>query len=334
MSIMFINRHFNYHVIKPYITMKIEELKRIPIWELLSHLGIEPVSKRGGGAQLMYHSPLRPDRNASFSVSTRKNLWMDFGTSQGGNVIDLAIALKGYCTFSEAVTWLEEQARWFHKDILYEDFSRYDDAHMSRLSGHSGISNMRVEELTSPRLLEYLESRGIPAAIGQRYCKEAHYTVRDREYYGVAFLNILGGMEIRSRSFRSRSFKGCHGVKAPSVVSVEKTKRTSCCCVFEGFMDFLSYMVLEEKGVPDIVQSFPYDCIILNSTSIIQRAIPFIGVYHIAYCYLDNDFAGKQALDTLDLLMPGRIFEMSTRFSPYNDLNDYLMQQPRTWRSD
>ena len=325
MSIMCINRHFNYHVIKPYITMKIEELKKIPIWELLSHLGIEPVSKRGGGAQLMYHSPLRPDRNASFSVSTRKNLWMDFGTSQGGNVIDLAIALKGYCTFSEAVTWLEEQARWFHKDILYEDFSRYDDAHMSRLSGHSGISNMRVEELTSPRLLEYLESRGIPASIGQRYCKEAHYTVRDREYYGVAFLNILGGMEIRSRSF-----KGCHGVKAPSVVSVEKTKRTSCCCVFEGFMDFLSYMVLEEKGVPDIVQSFPYDCIILNSTSIIQRAIPFIGVYHIAYCYLDNDFAGKQALDTLDLLMPGRIFEMSTRFSPYNDLNDYLMQQPRT----
>ena len=325
MSIMCINRHFNYHVIKPYITMKIEELKKIPIWELLSHLGIEPVSKRGGGAQLMYHSPLRPDRNASFSVSTRKNLWMDFGTSQGGNVIDLAIALKGYCTFSEAVTWLEEQARWFHKDILYEDFSRYDDAHMSRLSGHSGISNMRVEELTSPRLLEYLESRGIPASIGQRYCKEAHYTVRDREYYGVAFLNILGGMEIRSRSF-----KGCHGVKAPSVVSVEKTKRTSCCCVFEGFMDFLSYMVLEEKGVPDIVQSFPYDCIILNSTSIIQRAIPFIGVYHIAYCYLDNDFAGKQAFDTLDLLMPGRIFEMSTRFSPYNDLNDYLMQQPRT----
>ena len=305
--------------------MKTEELKRIPIWELLSHLGIEPVSKRGVGAQLLYHSPLRPDRNASFSVSTRKNLWMDFGTSQGGNVIDLAIALKGYCTFSEAVTWLEEQARWFHKDILYEDFSRYDDAHMSRLSGHSGISNMRVEELTSPRLLEYLESRGISASIGRRYCKEAHYTVRDREYYGVAFMNILGGMEIRSRFF-----KGCHGVKAPTVVSVEKARRTTSCCVFEGFMDFLSYKVLEERGDGEIVQPFPCDCIILNSTSIIQRAIPFIGVYHIAYCYLDNDFAGKQALDTLDLLMPGRIFEMSTRFSPYNDLNDYLMQQPRT----
>jgi len=278
--------------------MKIEELKRIPIWELLSHLGIEPVSKRGGGAQLMYHSPLRPDRNASFSVSTRKNLWMDFGTSRGGNVIDLAIALKGNCTFSEAAAWLEEQASFFRSDIRYRDVSRYDDSHMSRLSGHSDISGMRLEDLTSPRLLEYLESRGIPASIGRSYCKEAHYTVRDREYYGVAFMNILGGMEIRSRFF-----KGCHG---------------------------LSYKVLEERGDREIVQPFPFDCIILNSTSIIQRAIPFIGVYTIAYCYLDNDFAGTQALDTLDLLMPGRIFEMSSRFSSYNDLNDYLMQQPQT----
>ena len=301
MSITGIKPHFNYHVIKSYNSMKIEELKKIPIWELLSHLGIEPVSKRHGGAQLMYHSPLRPDRNASFSVSTRKNLWMDFGTSQGGNVIDLAIALKGYCPF------------------------RDDDSHMSRLSGHSDISGMRLEDLTSPKLLEYLESRGISASIGRRYCKEAHYTVRDREYYGVAFMNILGGMEIRSRFF-----KGCHGVKAPTVVSVEKARRTTSCCVFEGFMDFLSYKVLEERDDGEIVQPFPCDCIILNSTSIIQRAIPFIGVYTIAYCYLDNDFAGTQALDTLDLLMPGRIFEMSTRFSPYNDLNDYLMQQPRT----
>ena len=84
---------------------------------------------------------------------------------------------------------------------------------------------------------------------------------------------------------------------------------------------------MKEKGATDIVQSFPFDCIILNSTSIIQRAVPFIGVYSIAYCYLDNDFAGKQAMDTLGLLMPGRIFGQTSKFSPYNDLNDYLMQR-------
>ena len=229
--------------------MKIEELKRIPIWELLSHLGIEPVSKRSGGSQLMYHSPLRPDKNASFSVSTRKNLWLDFGTQQGGNVIDLAIALKGYCPFSEAVTWLEEQAASFYKDIPYEDISRFREKHMSKMSGNSSISNMRVLDLTHPVLLEYLESRGIPAEIGQRYCKEAHYTVRDREFYAIAFMNILGGMELRCRYF-----KGCHGVKAPSIVRVDKSERTPTCCVFEGFMDFLSYKVLEERRDSEMVQ--------------------------------------------------------------------------------
>ena len=81
----------------------------IPIKDILSHVGIEPVMSRCGGEQLMYNSPLRPDKNASFSVNTRKNLWMDFGTQLGGNVIDLAIALKGDCTFSEALAWLEEQ---------------------------------------------------------------------------------------------------------------------------------------------------------------------------------------------------------------------------------
>lgn len=319
MSITGIKPHFNYHVIKYYNTMKIEELKKIPIWELLSHLGIEPVSKRHGGAQLMYHSPLRPDRNASFSVSTRKNLWMDFGTSQGGNVIDLAIALKGYCPFREAVVWLEEQASFFRSDIRYRDVSRYDDSHMSRLSGHSDISGMRVEDLTSPRLLEYLESRGIPAEIGQRYCKEAHYTVRDRTFYAIAFMNILGGMELRSRYF-----KGCHGVKAPSIVRVDKSEKTTTCCVFEGFMDFLSYKVLEERRDCELVQRFSCDCIILNSTSIIQRAIPFIGVYVSVDCYLDNDFAGRQAVDTIDLVNPGRIHDISSKFRPYKDLNDYL----------
>ena len=193
---------------------------------------------------------------------------------------------------------------------------------MSRLSGHSDISNMRVEDLASPRLLEYLESRGIPSGIGRRYCKEAHYTVRDREYYGVAFLNILGGMEIRSRFF-----KGCHGVKAPTVVSVEKTKRTSCCCVFEGFMDFLSYQTLLERYEDRVINPVHRDCIILNSTSMVQKALPFIQVYDLAFTYLDNDVAGQRACDYIDASMVDRTIKMSGQFSNYNDLNDYLMNK-------
>ena len=59
----------------------------------------------------MYRSPLRADSNASFSVSLDKNLWYDFGTSQGGNVIDLAILLNGNCSVRAALLWLEDQNR-------------------------------------------------------------------------------------------------------------------------------------------------------------------------------------------------------------------------------
>ena len=300
--------------------MTIAEVKRIPIKDILSQMGIEPVMSRCGGTQLMYNSPLRKDKNASFSVSTRLNLWKDFGTQFAGNVIDLVIALKGNCSFREAVAWLKQQAGNPEDETSSPNTSRPQEHNASIMSGNSNMSDMRVKELSSPVLLKYLESRGIPAGIARRYCKEAHYTVRDREYYAIAFMNILGGMELRCQYF-----KGCHGVKAPSIVRADKAVRSPACCIFEGFMDFLSYKVLEESGSSTLVHRTACDCIILNSTSIIQRAVPFIDVYLYAYSFLDNDLSGKQAFSTINRLLPGRIHDMSNKYEPINDLNDYLV---------
>ena len=60
-------------------------------------------------------------------------------------------------------------------------------------------------------------------------------------------------------------------------------------------------------------------------TSIIQRAVPFIDVYLYAYSFLDNDLSGKQAFSTINRLLPGRIHDMSNKYEPINDLNDYLV---------
>ena len=54
--------------------MSFYELKEIPITDLLTHLGHRPVSRAKGGRQWFYHSPLREDNNASFCVSSDKNL--------------------------------------------------------------------------------------------------------------------------------------------------------------------------------------------------------------------------------------------------------------------
>ena len=295
--------------------MSIYELKEIPITDLLTHLGQKPVSRAKGGRQWFYHSPLREDNNASFCVSSDKNLWFDFGTSRGGNVIDLAKALNGECSFKVAAAWLEEQSRGFKQGLSLT---------ASIVSGgpvHPDweIENVRVSPLTNQSLVGYLWSRGIPANIGRRYCEEVTYDVRDHHFFALCFMNILGGMEIRNPFF-----KGSYGVKAPSIITLNKTERTPSCCVFEGFMDFLSYQTLLAQYDP-LINPVPRDCIILNSTSMVQKAIPFIQVYDVAFTYLDNDAAGQQAVDTIEAAMIDRTIRMSDRFIGYNDLNDYLM---------
>lgn len=304
--------------------METEELKKIPITSLLSHLGYEPAYKIKGMTQWMYHSPLREDKTPSFSVSTKKNLWNDLGSEDGGNVIDLAIALNGNCTFHKAATWLEEQYLSFSSDVVIEEKKVRNQSFFNpKRPTCSDFKDVRIEDLTHRALLSYMLNRGIPVDIGTRYCKEVHYSVYQKEYFGICFQNILGGMEIRNAFF-----KGCYGEKAPSVIPLSKERHTQCCCIFEGFMDFLSYLTLFKNGDSSIILSWPCDCIVLNSTSIVKKAIPFIQVYDHSYCYLDNDAAGQKAFESIAACIPDKATLMTHLYAEYNDLNDFLLRKP------
>ncbi len=305
--------------------MEIEELKNIEITRLLTHLGYNPVSKNKANTQWMYRSPLREDRNPSFSVSTRKNLWNDLGAGIGGNVIDLAIQLNGNCTFHKAVTWLEEQYRSFSNSIDADHAVRKPHVYINpQRPNANDIRDIRIIDLSHKALLGYLMKRCIPLDIGMKYCKEIHYSAYGREYFGICFQNIVGGMEIRNAFF-----KGCHGVKSLSLIPVSKEKHTETCCVFEGFMDFLSYQTLLRNSKNRITQPYPSDCIVLNSTSIVQKAIPFMEVYSHVYCYLDNDDAGMRAFRIIEEAITGRTTLMSHLYEDYNDINDYLLDKKK-----
>ena len=89
-------------------------------------------------------------------------------------------------------------------------------------------------------------------------------------------------------------------------------------------MDFLSYQTLLARYDDRIINPVPRDSIILNSTSMVQKAAPFIQVYDVAFTYLDNDAAGHQATGMIETVMTDRTIRMSSRFSKFNDLNDYL----------
>ena len=299
--------------------MEISEIKKIPIERLLSHLGHMPYRGAYNQTQLMYLSPFREEKKPSFSVNRRKNVWCDLGTGKGGNVIDLAMQLNGNCTLRKAIEWLEQMSSSFSEE--YEPFRIYRNPQRAT---EADIHSVNVEPLTNPALLSYLLDRGIPVEIGTKYCNEVHYSARGRTYFGLCFKNILGGIEIRNPYF-----KGCRGTKAPSVITLEKSTRTRCCCVFEGFMDFLSYQTMLETNTHLIVERTPCDCIVLNSTSILDKAIPFIDVYEFAYCYFDNDDAGINAYKSLSDSLPGKTINISPHFAEYNDLNDCLNGKKR-----
>ncbi len=71
----------------------LQYIKAIPIADYLHACGIEPAKRYNGYA--LYHAPYREDLNASMKVDFRQNLWHDYGTGQGGSIIDLVMLLQG-----------------------------------------------------------------------------------------------------------------------------------------------------------------------------------------------------------------------------------------------
>ena len=62
--------------------------------------------------------------------------------------------------------------------------------------------------------------------------------------------------------------------------------------VFEGFMDYLSYLTLKQgKPVPD--------CVVLNSVGNLPGALDVLKGYGHVCCFLDNDDAGRKTTEEI-----------------------------------
>jgi hypothetical protein len=89
---------------KNFTIMTLLEIKKISVRQYLDNMGIQPEKERGYYG--MYHCPFRKDQNASFKVDYDKNVWYDFGTDEGGSIIDLVMKMEN-CSFHEAAKRLE-----------------------------------------------------------------------------------------------------------------------------------------------------------------------------------------------------------------------------------
>ncbi len=316
--------------------MTIDSIKRIGIREYLGAKGIKPQSERAGRA--MYLSPLREERTASFSVNHNENVWYDHGLGEGGSIIDL-VARMERCTIGEAIRRLENET--LGGGVLggvsgtgAASFSSHRDSPVSARQAEPEkprIELVSVGELKHPALVEYLHERSIDPAAARKYCNEVRYRIGDREFFAIGFRNDAGGWELRNRSFKGSStpknittIRGgrVRGTATDTGGNSTSARGSDTVMIFEGFIDFLSYLSLKQNPSPTI------DTAVLNSVANLRRAIPFLESHRTIHAFLDNDEAGRKALDSLRESLPGsEVVDQSPFYRNHKDLNDYWKEQ-------
>ncbi len=294
-------------------------LNTISIKAYLAKHNIYPVKESPHTA--LYQSPLRADTNASFKVDLEKNIWIDYGTNEGGTMIDLVMKLKQYSTHK---AMLELEQIDISADVcLNVPTSKQTNAPTNSFSFHGKESSptitiQRVTELIHPALLQYLDQRAINASLAREHCKQIHYVTNNRNYFALGFKNDAGGWNLRSEYF-----KGCTSMD----ISTHRTVDRDTALVFEGFMDYLSYLAINNLRKPT------ESIVILNSTSNLNKVIDFIKSHEKVRTYLDNDEGGRKATQQIKEVCKTH-FNKSTEFANFKDLNEYLVASQRGKKQD
>jgi len=279
-------------------------LKEISIKQYLAGMNIHPAKDYNYYG--MYNCPYREDRNASFKVDYQKNLWHDFGTNEGGSIIDLVMKMEN-CSFQEAANKLGNNPAYMHISNNEEkSFSFHGNK-------SSNIFENKIENIipiTHPKLIAYVQERKIALTLANLYCREIHYQNQSGQFFSIGFGNDKGGYELSSPT----GFKGCF---PPKDIKTFRNDNNDSCLVFEGFWDFLSYLAIQK------VEKTKQDVVVLNSVANIEKAMPFLKKYGTIYTYLDNDDAGRK---TTEIIKSANsiVYNRSTQYAEYKDLNDYL----------
>ena len=287
--------------------MNINEIKKIKLADYLQSLGYTPVKQQG--RSLWYKSPLRNETDASFKVNTELNQWYDFGIGKGGNIIALAAELY----HSENVAYLLERIAERTPYIRPATFS-----FGKQKTHNSSFQGVQVGELSSPALIDYLRERGINIELAKRECKELRYEYEGKTYFVVGFPNIADGYELRNRYF-----KGCLAPKDITHIRQQGEQRLVC-YLFEGFMDYLSFLTIRMNNNPEEPRTGEQDYMVLNSVTNLSKAEQLLRPYSRIGCFLDNDQAGQRAYENLKRMFGNRLQDMSYHYKEHKDLNDYL----------
>ena len=248
-------------------------------------------------------SPFRNENQASLKVDKSKNVWFDHGSGKGGTLIDFVKMIRNY-NVKEALAFL----RNLNQSKVLFSFHQQNNFEIAQTTKCRII---KVGSLQNPALIQYLSYRKISIVEAKKYCEEIHFSFNvAKTYFGIGFRNNSNGFELRNKYF-----KGCLLNKNITWINND----CKAVCVFESFFDFLSYRTLKWYSLRE-------DYIILNSTAIVNKCLPFLQNFLEVKTYLDRDISGKNATGIIERSCKTYFKDCSNLYENYKDLNDYLTQ--------
>lgn len=300
-----------------YTEQQKQELMSISIVEILAYYG-KSLSRTKTG---MYYSPFRDEKTPSFHIDEAANTWYDFGTHEGGGLIDFVCKITG-CQRKEAYDWLASIRHMIPEDVHAEVIKRAASTSESKV-----IIEHVNDKFAKKALIEYAQSRCISKEILDRYCDEVTYSVSSKPgstFFAIGFKNNSGGYVLRSKVAKICSSSDVTTLGPDGNRNEEANSKKVA--VFEGFIDFLSLLSYNEKDIPG------HDCCILNSVSNLERALPWIARHQEIMVFADNDNAGRETLRKITEFVSGSsedisIYDMAELYKGHKDVNDKLVEE-------
>lgn len=308
--------------------MNSNQAKQIPLENILGQLGCKP--KQHKGTDIWYHSPFRHEKTASFKLNKRLNTWYDFGLGQGGTVIDFVCEYYGE-TVKQALERLERS----HLHSIPKAQTSLISSQTSVKQTNNQFTIDAIKPLTDTALLDYLSQRKIDLNIAKQYLQQIHfhYGTQTWQQKALGFKNDVGGYEIRNAKFKGFIYPQAHPKPNtnPTETGNQKTitsiniKEGNKLAIFEGFMDFLSYLTYQN------ITDYQHSAVILNSTSNYQACQQLLTDHNFSkvYFFLDNDDTVADTLKKLTLDAKGQPVsfdwvDKSDAYAGFNDMNDFL----------
>jgi len=286
--------------------------------QLLKTIGFNPSATAPN--RTTYKSPFNPSENtASFFVfpnqrwngqePLREFNYKCNSTGHGGNIFDFV--MKYYnLDFKSAKNKTNELLGAGHQEQNHHP--KTAPSFSSNQPKEKSIKIKKTQPLQNKALIDYLSERKIKTENAKKYLGEIYYQIDNKNYFAISFSNDGGGREIRNKFF-----KGSLGKK--EITLIQPTPKKILLKIFEGFMDFLSYIEVAQKS--DISHY-----LILNSASLAQRALMAIeGNYELVELYLDNDKRGDEAtLFFIDNISHCEVRDKRGFYKNFKDINEMI----------